>query len=137
LTINLLNPASSADIRHLSNCHFGGAKVKRQNFLAGTAASVSALAAAPASAQDGTTADVTVAVPERASIPGNFDHEYVERLVIAFSPTSIYAGERPALPMIDTTPSKENALPQDLWGLIYKGRKSSPAVRTVSITSPE
>ena len=30
------------------------------------------------------------------------------------------------LPMIDTTLSKENALPFDLWGLIYKGWKPTP-----------
>jgi hypothetical protein len=99
--------------------------VKRRNFLAGTAASVNALAAATASAQDGTPTDVAVAVPHiRASIPANFAHEYVERVVIPFSLTRIYAAERPALP-------------QDLWGLIYQGWKSSAAVRTASITSPD
>ena len=112
--------------------------MKRRNFLAGTAASVIEPAAAPASAQDGTPTDVAVAVPHiRASIPANFDDEYLERVVIRSSLTSIYAAERSALPMIDTTLSKENALPQDLWGLIYQGWKSSPGVRTVSIMSPE
>jgi hypothetical protein len=133
-----LNPAGSADIRHLSNCHFGGAKVKRRNSLARVAASVSTLAAVPASAQDGTPTDVAVALPHiRASIAGNFAHEYVEHVVIPFSVTSIYVGQWPALPMIDITPSQENALPQHLWGLLYKGWKSSPAVRTVPSTSPE
>ena len=37
-----------------------------------------------------------------------------------------YEGERPALPMIDVTLSKENALPFDLWGLIYKGWQPAP-----------
>ena len=101
--------------------------MKRRNFLAGAAASVGALSPVPASTQDGAPPDVAAAVARiRASIPSNFDHEYVERVVIPFSLTSIYVGERPVLPMIDTTLSKENALPQDLWGLIYKGWKPSP-----------
>ena len=62
----------------------------------------------------------------RASVPSNFDREYVERVVIPFSQTNFYLGERPALPMIDTTLSKENAMPQDLWGLIYKAWKPDP-----------
>jgi hypothetical protein len=101
--------------------------MKRRNFLAGAAASVGALAPASATAQDGAPVDVAAAVSRiRASVPSNFDHEYVERVVIPFSLTSFYVGERPALPMIDTNLSKENALPQDLWGLIYKGWRPSP-----------
>jgi hypothetical protein len=33
----------------------------------------------------------------------------------------------PVLPMIDVTLTKENALPFDLWGLIYEGWKPNPA----------
>ena len=63
--------------------------MKRRNFLAGTAASVGVLASAPASAQDGTPTDVAAAVAHiRASIPANFDHDYVERVVIPFSLTA-------------------------------------------------
>jgi hypothetical protein len=101
--------------------------MKRRNFLAGAAASVSTLAPATASAQDGTAPDLCAAMARiRASIPSNFDREYVERVVIPFWLTSFYTGERPALPMIDTTLSKEDALPKDLWGLIYKGWKPVP-----------
>src|SRR3974390_991160 len=62
----------------------------------------------------------------RASIPSNFDRDYVEHAVIPFFLTSIYEGERPALPMIDVTLTKENALPADLWGLIYKAWQPTP-----------
>ena len=56
----------------------------------------------------------------RETIPANFDHEYVEKVVRPFFLTSFYEGERPMLPMIDVTLSKENALPFDLWGLITR-----------------
>ena len=50
----------------------------------------------------------------------------MENAVVPFFLTSIYEGERPALPMIDVTLTKENALPHDLWGLIYQGWKPTP-----------
>jgi hypothetical protein len=62
----------------------------------------------------------------RASIPANFDRDYVENAVVPFFLTSFYEGERPVLPMIDLNFSKENALPFDLWGLIYKSWKPTP-----------
>ena len=62
----------------------------------------------------------------RASIPAHFDRTYVENVVVPFFLTSVYEGERPALPMIDVALTKENALPHDLWGLIYKGWKPTP-----------
>ena len=55
----------------------------------------------------------------RESIPANFDHEYVEKVVRPFFLTSFYEGERPMLPLIDVDFSKENALPYDLWGTHY------------------
>ena len=62
----------------------------------------------------------------RATIPANFDPDYVEKAVIPFFLTSFYEGERPMLPMIDVNFSKENALPYDLWGLIYHDWKPTP-----------
>ncbi len=62
----------------------------------------------------------------RATIPGNFDPEYVEKAVIPFFLTSFYEGERPMLPMIDVNFTKENALPYDLWGLIYHDWRPTP-----------
>ena len=62
----------------------------------------------------------------RATIPANFDRDYVEKVVIPFFLTSFYEGERPMLPMIDVNFSKENALPYDLWGLITRDWRPTP-----------
>ncbi len=62
----------------------------------------------------------------RETIPANFDHEYVEKAVRPFFLTSFYEGERPMLPVIDVTFSKENALPYDLWGLITRDWRPTP-----------
>jgi cytochrome P450 len=62
----------------------------------------------------------------RATIPPNFDPDYVENAIIPFFLTSFYEGERPMLPMIDVNFSKENALPYDLWGLIYHDWRPTP-----------
>ncbi len=62
----------------------------------------------------------------RATIPANFDQDYVEKAVIPFFLTSFYEGERPLLPMIDVNLTKENALPFDLWGLIYRDWRPTP-----------
>src|SRR5262245_59376603 len=71
--------------------------------------------------------DVARALAEfRKSIPKDFDRDYVENAVIPFFLTTVFEAERPALPMIDVTLSKENALPYDLWGLIYKQWKPTP-----------
>ena len=64
--------------------------------------------------------------PFRATIPANFDPEYVEKVVVPFFLTSVYEGERPMLPMIDVNFSKENALPYDLWGLITRDWRPTP-----------
>lgn len=61
------------------------------------------------------------------TIPKNFDPEYVRRAVVPFFLTSFYEGERPVLPMIDVNLTKENALPFDLWGLIYQDWRPTPA----------
>ena len=95
--------------------------------LAGAAATVAGLLSNGATGADPPNADLAAALTRfRASIPSNFDRTYVENAVIPFFLTSIYEGERPALPMIDVTLSKENALPHDLWGLIYQGWKTTP-----------
>jgi hypothetical protein len=97
-------------------------------FLTGAAASTTGLVSMPASALEAPTADVAAALARfRASIPPNFNRDYVEHVVIPFFMTSFYEGERPILPMIDVNFSKENALPFDLWGLIYEGWKPTPA----------
>ena len=62
----------------------------------------------------------------RETIPPDFDHDYVEKVVIPFFLTSIYEGERPMLPAIGVEFSKENALPYDLWGLITRDWRPTP-----------
>ncbi len=62
----------------------------------------------------------------RETIPARFDRAYVENSVIPFFLASFYEGERPMLPLIDVNLSKENALPHDLWGLIYKEWRPTP-----------
>jgi hypothetical protein len=61
-----------------------------------------------------------------STIPVNFDPEYVRHVVVPFFLTSFYEGERPVLPMIDVNLTKENALPFDFWGLIYRDWQPTP-----------
>jgi outer membrane murein-binding lipoprotein Lpp len=106
--------------------------MERRMVLAGAAASAAGLLAGTASAADVTAAtraspDLAAALDRfRASIPAHFDRAYVENAVVPFFLTSIYEGERPALPMIDVALTKENALPRDLMGLIYRDWKPTP-----------
>jgi hypothetical protein len=91
------------------------------SFLPRAASTASAIPANPAPP------DLAAALERfRASIPTQFNRTYVENVVVPFFLTSVYEGERPALPMIDVTLSKENALPHDLWGLIYPDWKPTP-----------
>jgi hypothetical protein len=62
----------------------------------------------------------------RETIPDYFDPAYVDNAVVPFFLTSFYEGERPLLPMIDLNLTKENALPYDLWGLIYEDWRPTP-----------
>jgi hypothetical protein len=106
--------------------------MERRMVLTGAAAGAAGLFSGAASAADATAAslaspDLAAALAKfRASIPAHFDQTYVENAIVPFFLTSVYEGERPALPMIDVTLSKENALPHDLWGLIYQDWKPTP-----------
>ncbi|MCW3476668.1 cytochrome P450 [Limobrevibacterium gyesilva] len=101
--------------------------MERRMVLAGAAAAAVGALSDRASATDASPGEIAAALARfRASIPGNFDRAYVENVVIPFFLTSFYEGERPALPMIDVTLTKENALPSDLWGLIYESWKPTP-----------
>ncbi|HEX6015236.1 MAG TPA: hypothetical protein VFY87_26255 [Geminicoccaceae bacterium] len=98
----------------------------RRAVLTGAAAATAGLASKGVSAA-ASSDDLAAALARfRASIPSNFDRAYVENAVVPFFLSSIYQGERPALPMIDVTLTKENALPADLWGLIYEGWAPAP-----------
>src|ERR1700722_11235453 len=108
--------------------------VERRTLLKGGAAAVGVFGSG-ASASERALADTPPSLPDqilialqrfRETIPANFDHEYVEKVVIPFFLTSFYEGERPMLPVIDVTFSKENALPYDLWGLITRDWRPTP-----------
>ena len=47
-----------------------------------------------------------------------FDPDYINNVIEPHLLVRTYQGERPFLPMIDVKLSKENAMPDDLWGLI-------------------
>jgi hypothetical protein len=47
-----------------------------------------------------------------------FDPDYVKKVIGPYLLVRTYQGERPLLPMIDVKLSKENAMPDNLWGLI-------------------
>lgn len=103
--------------------------MKRRRFLAAAATTPAGLwfgeAAQPL--QQEVPGDIARALAEfRKSIPSHFDREYVEHAVIPFFLSSVFEAERPALPMIDVTLSKQDALPWDLWGLIYKQWRPMP-----------
>ena len=91
----------------------GEARIDRRTLLAGAGvAALAPVATRAYTADEGMSDDVGAALSRfRNSIPGNFDRDYVENAVVPFFLESIYQGERPVLPMIDTTLSKENALP--------------------------
>ena len=105
--------------------------MERRTVLAGAVASAASAFSGAASAADATapslaSPDLTAALARfRATIPAHFDRTYVENAVVPFFLTSVYEGERPALPMLDLALSKENALPHDLWGLLWEEWKPS------------
>ena len=111
--------------------------MKRRTFLKsaaalGLAAGTSAVNAAaadslPVPRKSTLPDDIATALARfREKIPDHFDKTYVENVVVPYFLTSFYAGERPMLPLIDLNLSKENALPYDLWGLIYSSWRPTP-----------
>jgi hypothetical protein len=101
--------------------------MNRRSLLA-TSIAASGLVSTRVSATEISPPDIAAALARfRATIPSNFSREYVDHVVIPFFLTSFYEGERPNLPMIDVTLTKENALPFDLWGLLYEEWKPTPA----------
>lgn len=113
--------------------------MKRRQFLKGAAvlglatgtSATSALAADSAAAASQCPADMPAPIAAavarfRETIPAHFDKAYVDNAVIPYFLASLYEGERSLLPIIDVALSKENALPHDLWGLIYKDWRPTP-----------
>jgi hypothetical protein len=56
-------------------------------------------------------------------MPPTFDPAYVQGAVKPFFRGAIYQGERPLLPMIDLSLSKEAAMPAHLVGMLYDNWK--------------
>ena len=105
--------------------------MKRRSFLAGGAAAVVGVSSQPSVAhyapdeRSATTGvgisiapgDIDGAVARlRDRFSNEFNAEYIENVILPHFLT--YEGERLQLPMIGVELTKENALPQDLWGMI-------------------
>src|SRR5512143_85142 len=58
--------------------------------------------------------------------PPTFDQDYIDGAVVPYLLSGTYVGERPALPLIDLSLSKENAIPPHLWGRLYDGWAPNP-----------
>src|ERR1700750_1263911 len=54
-------------------------------------------------------------------MPREFEAEYLAGAVVPFFLSGQYVAERPALPMIDVTLSKQYAIEPHIWGLLYDG----------------
>jgi hypothetical protein len=107
--------------------------VKRRTFLKLGAASAAGATAPPVLAHYQSTNPAPslddlggTIVRLRNQFLANFDAAYVDRVIIPHFLVSVYEGERPSLPMIDTTLTKENALPQDLWGMLSETWRPNP-----------
>jgi cytochrome P450 len=108
--------------------------MKRRAFLAGSAAAAVGLSSeaaisqyAPATGQPLAPTDLGLAVARlRKQFSRDFDLAYVENVILPHFLVSTYEGERLSLPMIDTKFTKENALPNDLWGLLSETWKPDP-----------
>ncbi len=104
-----------------------GLALQRRTLLFGAAAVAAGTFASQASAAP-EAPDLSGALAKfRASIPSHFDREYVENAVVPFFLGSIFAGERPILPMIDLPLTKQDAIPWDFWGMLYEDWKPTPS----------
>jgi len=112
--------------------------MERRTFLTGAGVAALLPVAGGATAKDqslgdgGTAArqapDLSAALQRfRATIPSHFDREYVNNAVVPFFLGSIFAGERPILPMIDLPLTKQDAIPWDFWGMLYEDWKPTPS----------
>jgi hypothetical protein len=101
--------------------------VERRMLLLGAAAVAAGALATRASAAP-EAPDLAAAVAKfRAAIPSHFDRAYVENAVVPFFLGSVFAGERPILPMIDLPLTKQDAIPYDFWGMLYDDWKPNPS----------
>ena len=101
--------------------------VERRALFFGAAAVAATALSSQASAAP-SAPDLSAALAKfRATIPSHFDPAYVENAVVPFYLSSIFAGERPILPMIDLPLTKQDAIPFDFWGLLYDDWKPTPS----------
>jgi cytochrome P450 len=107
--------------------------MKRRTFLKGGALCAAGFTAQPALAHyesNGkhlTPEDLGASVTRlRKQFLEDFDPAYVDNVIIPHFLVSTYHGERPSLPMIEATLTKENALPYDLWGMLSESWKPNP-----------
>jgi hypothetical protein len=109
--------------------------MKRRTFLTGSATAIAAASAQPALAHYPAPTGVRPPLTpgDLASAAGrireqfkDFAPVYVENVIIPYFLVSVFDGERSFLPMIDVSLSKENALPNDLWGLLSESWKPAP-----------
>ncbi len=108
--------------------------MKRRTFLLAGSAAAAGAVFEPVVSQSRPAADQVLAprylesavTRLRNQFRDDFDPAYVENVIIPHFLASIYEGERPSLPMIDTNLTKENALPYDLWGLLSETWKPAP-----------
>jgi hypothetical protein len=67
-------------------------------------------------------------------MPPDFDHDYVKGAVMPYLTMAMYLGEAPLLPMIDLPLSKEGAMAQFLYGMLYEDYgKFDPENQGVSV----
>ena len=101
--------------------------MKRRTFLVGGAAAIAGAASRPHIAlahetvptESLSSSDLASAAARlRKQFLADFEPAYVENVIIPHFLVSVYEGERLFLPMIDVELTKENALPNDLWGLL-------------------
>jgi hypothetical protein len=120
------SPANSNSIDPATN-NISRFSFERRALLLGTAAVAAGVLSSETSAEP-QSPDLSAAVAKfRATIPRHFDREYVENAVIPFFLGSVYAGERPILPMIDLPLTKQDAIPYDFWGMLYEDWKPTPS----------
>ena len=99
---------------------------RRALFFGAAAVAASALSSQASAAPE--PPDLSAALAKfRATIPSHFDRAYVENAVVPFYLASIFAGERPILPMIDLPLTKQDAIPYDFWGLLYDDWQPTPS----------
>jgi hypothetical protein len=120
------SPADAKPSKGTAN-DLAGLSLQRRTLLFGAAAVAAGTLAGQASAAPDAP-DLSGALAKfRATIPSHFDREYVENAVVPFFLGSIFAGERPILPMIDLPLTKQDAIPWDFWGLLYEDWKPTPS----------